>query len=41
MSAQHPHVTPLLSVDSTRYSQRRPARTLHSTPPPRTRLPQL
>ena len=41
MSAQQPHVPLLLSVDSTRYSQRRPARTLHSTPPLRTRLPQL
>ncbi|XP_018648956.1 uncharacterized protein Smp_200620 [Schistosoma mansoni] len=41
MSAQQPHVPLLLSVDSTRYSQRRPARTLHSTPSLRTRLPQL
>ena len=41
MSAQQPHVPLLLSVDSTRYSQRRPARTLHSTPTLHTRLPQL
>ena len=41
MSAQQPHVPLLLSVDSTRYSQRRPARTLHSTPLLCTRLPQL
>ena len=41
MSAQQPHVPLLLSVDSTRCSQRRPARTLHSTPTLRTTLAQL
>ncbi|VDP30877.1 unnamed protein product, partial [Schistosoma margrebowiei] len=41
MSAQQPHVPPLLSVDSTRYSQRRPTRTLQSTSSLRIRLLQL
>ncbi|XP_018646450.1 unnamed protein product [Schistosoma mansoni] len=41
MSIQQPHFPLLLSVNSTRYSQRRHARSLHSTPTIRTRLAQL
>ncbi|VDP54975.1 unnamed protein product, partial [Schistosoma curassoni] len=41
MSALQPQVPPLLSIDITGYSKRRPARTLHSTPPLSTRLPQI
>ncbi len=49
-NVQHPYSTGLLShlhsmlllpVDGTRYSQRRPARTLHSTPTISTKLAQL